>query len=377
MNTTTKPKKSVALSGVVAGNTAICAPSAAPATICTIAATTSATSPPTATFEEVAYLLLHGSCPRAAELAPTSASCVRCAACRRPFAPCSNSCRPPAIRWTCCAPASRRWAAPCRRRTGTRRARATSPTGCSPPRLDAALLVSLQRATGSASRSRPTMIRSPGTSCICCMAQAPAEWVRAMHTSLILYAEHEFNASTFTARVIAGTGSDMYSCITGAIGALRGPKHGGANEVASKIQSRYARPMRPRPTSAPRRRQRSHHRLRPSGLHDLRSAQQMIKKVARELAPSAGDPPVRTSPSARIRDVGVKRMFPNLDWFSRRELSPDGRADRDVHAAVRDRAHLRLGRARHRAAPTARSSARAPTTSAPTIRRSCRSRASA
>ena len=67
-------------------------------------------------------------------------------------------------------------------------------------------------------------------------------WVRAMHTSLILYAEHEFNASTFTARVIAGTGSDLYSCITGAIGALRGPKHGGANEVAYEIQSRYASP---------------------------------------------------------------------------------------------------------------------------------------
>ena len=70
----------------------------------------------------------------------------------------------------------------------------------------------------------------------------PAKWVRAMHTSLNLYAEHEFNASTFTARVIAGTGSDMYSCITGAIGALRGPKHGGANEVAYEIQSRYKTP---------------------------------------------------------------------------------------------------------------------------------------
>src|ERR1039457_408170 len=63
-----------------------------------------------------------------------------------------------------------------------------------------------------------------------------------MHTSLNLYAEHEFNASTFTARVIAGTGSDLYSCITGAIGALRGPKHGGANEVAFEIQARYATP---------------------------------------------------------------------------------------------------------------------------------------
>src|SRR5262249_10091869 len=64
-------------------------------------------------------------------------------------------------------------------------------------------------------------------------------WVRAMHTSLILYAEHEFNASTFTCRVITGTGSDMYSAITGGIGALRGPKHGGANEVSDEIQKRY------------------------------------------------------------------------------------------------------------------------------------------
>ena len=70
----------------------------------------------------------------------------------------------------------------------------------------------------------------------------PASWVRAMHTSLILYAEHEFNASTFAARVIAGTGADIYSCITGAIGALRGPKHGGANEFAFEIQKRYDTP---------------------------------------------------------------------------------------------------------------------------------------
>ena len=70
--------------------------------------------------------------------------------------------------------------------------------------------------------------------------KAPStEWTRAMHTSLNLYAEHEFNASTFAARVIAGTGADIYSCVTGAIGALRGPKHGGANEVAFEIQQRY------------------------------------------------------------------------------------------------------------------------------------------
>ena len=95
-----------------------------------------------------------------------------------------------------------------------------------------------------------------------------------MHTSLILYAEHEFNASTFTARVIAGTGSDIYSCITGAIGALRGPKHGGANEVAFEIQKRYDTPDEAEADIRARvGEQGDHHRLRPSGLHDLRSAQ--------------------------------------------------------------------------------------------------------
>ena len=99
-------------------------------------------------------------------------------------------------------------------------------------------------------------------------------WVRAMHTSLNLYAEHEFNASTFTARVIAGTGSDMYSAITGAIGALRGPKHGGANEVSFEIQKRYDTPDE---AEADIRRRveakRGDHRFRPSRLHDRRSAQ--------------------------------------------------------------------------------------------------------
>jgi 2-methylcitrate synthase len=83
------------------------------------------------------------------------------------------------------------------------------------------------------------------------------QWTAAMQASLILYAEHEFNASTFTARVIAGTGSDLYSCVAGAIGALKGPRHGGANEVALEIQ----------------RRSRSHHRIRPSGVHHQRPAQ--------------------------------------------------------------------------------------------------------
>jgi 2-methylcitrate synthase len=145
-----------------------------------------------------------------------------------------------------------------------------------------------------------------------------ASWVRAMHTSLNLYAEHEFNASTFTARVIAGTGSDLYSCITGAIGALRGPKHGGANEVAFEIQSRY-----PTPDSADadiRRRVASKEVIIGFGhpvytISDPRN--QIIKEVARSLAREAND--MRGFEVAtRIESVmhEVKNMFANLDWFS-------------------------------------------------------------
>ena len=107
-------------------------------------------------------------------------------------------------------------------------------------RLDAAVLVALHPQRPPHRRWRPTTTASPRTSCTCCTASSPSELhADALDKSLILYAEHEFNASTFTARVIAGTGSDMHSCITGAIGALRGPKHGGANEVAMDIISRY------------------------------------------------------------------------------------------------------------------------------------------
>ena len=144
------------------------------------------------------------------------------------------------------------------------------------------------------------------------------EWVRAMHTSLNLYAEHEFNASTFTARVIAGTGSDIYSCVVGAIGALRGPKHGGANEVAFEIQKRYSSPEEAETDI--RRRVAAKEVIIGFGhpvytISDPRN--EVIKEVARTLAKSANDE-IGYRVAERIESVmkSAKNMFPNLDWFS-------------------------------------------------------------
>jgi 2-methylcitrate synthase len=146
----------------------------------------------------------------------------------------------------------------------------------------------------------------------------PASWVRAMHTSLILYAEHEFNASTFAARVIAGTGADMYSCIGGAIGALRGPKHGGANEAAFEIQQRYATPEDA--ASDIRTRVANKEVIIGFGhpvytIADPRN--EVIKEVAQRLSKEAGEMQmfeVAASIEAVMRET--KNLFANLDWFS-------------------------------------------------------------
>jgi len=143
-------------------------------------------------------------------------------------------------------------------------------------------------------------------------------WERAMHTSLILYAEHEFNASTFTGRVIAGTGSDIYSSICGAIGALRGPKHGGANEVAFEIQNRYDNPDE---AEADIRLRVENKEVVIGFGHPVYSVSdprnQVIKEVARKLSSNAGSMKmfnIADRIEATMQDG--KKMFANLDWFS-------------------------------------------------------------
>jgi 2-methylcitrate synthase len=314
-----KPKKSVALSGTPAGNTALCTVGHTGNdlhyrgyNIHDLAAHCE--------YEEVAYLLVHGRLPTAGELAAYKKHLVEMRS------------LPAAVKQALelLPPASHPMDV---LRTGV------SVLGCAIPeaadhneegatdiadsllaRLPSMLLYWHQYAR----HGRRIDVESGGDTIaahflhMLHLEPARPEWVQAMNLSLILYAEHEFNASTFTARVIAGTGSDLYSCICGAIGALKGPKHGGANEVALEIQHRYR--TGDQAEQDIRRRIEQREVIIGFGhpvytISDPRS--DIIKEVARRLAQSSGHM-WHFEVADRIETVmrDAKRMFPNLDWFS-------------------------------------------------------------
>ncbi|AWV21576.1 2-methylcitrate synthase [Roseomonas mucosa] len=316
---TPKPKKSVALSGVVAGNTALCTVGRSGNDlhyrgydILEIAAQCE--------FEEIAYLLVHGSLPTEAELRGYKAKLRSWrgipAAVKQVLEALPAASHPMDVM-----------------RSGV------SALGCALPeqedhnpsgardiadRLMASLGSMLLYWHHFSQNGRRIEVETDDDSIgghflhLLHGREPSAKWVRAMHTSLNLYAEHEFNASTFTCRVIAGTGSDLYSAIAGGIGALRGPKHGGANEFAFAVQKRYADPDE---AEADIRRRVAEKEVVIGFGHpvytvsDPRNA--VIKQVAEDLSRQVGSMKMfRIAERIEAVMADTKRMFANLDWYS-------------------------------------------------------------